>query len=174
LSGRSNPRHNITIAGFHGTGKSSTAQVVARRMRRQLFDFSEEIQKRNRLNLYSIARMGRKPDPLDVETKLIDDLSYRREIVVALDCEGESYLEAFDALREISYVVMLDPPFENIWQRMSADPAYAGELSRLGRSGVYGKWQDSVVRRDSADLILTDPSLSILDNARLILHCFFT
>lgn len=143
-------------------------------MRRQVIDFSEEIEKRNRLNLYSIARMGRKPDLADVETKLIDDLSYRREIVIALDCDGESYLEAFDTLQEISYVVMLDPPFEDIWQRMAADPAYAGELSRLGRTGVYSRWQDSTQRRNCADLVLKDPTLSVLDNARLILHCFFT
>ena len=174
MSGRNNPRHNITIAGYHGTGMNSTAQVVARRMRRQLVEFTEEVERRNRMNLYSIARLGRKPELADVETKLIDDLSYRREIVITLDSSSENYQEALDALQPISYLVMLDPPFEAIWQRMETDPAYAGLRSRLGRSGMYSAWKDCMARRDQADLLLTDPAQSILDNARLILHCFFT
>ena len=143
-------------------------------MRRQLVDFREEVEKRNRMNLYSIARLGRNPELADVETKLIDDLSYRRETVIALDCSGENYLEALDILQEISYLVILDPPFDAVWQRLATDPAYAGLLGRLGRTGLYEDWMECVSHRDSADLLLTDPALSILDNARLILHCFYT
>ncbi len=151
-----------------------TAQVVARRMRRQLVDFSEETGKRNRLNLYTIARIGRKPDVEDVETKLIEDLSYRRETVIALDCDSEIYDEALAALGEVSYLVMLDPPFETIWQRLNADNRYSGMISRLGRAGTYNSWQRVTGKRQAADLLLTDPQLSMLELARLVLHCFFT
>ncbi|MEZ5338880.1 MAG: shikimate kinase [bacterium] len=174
MSGRPNPRHNITFCGFHATGKSSTAQVVARRMRRQLADFHDEVERRSRLNLYTIARIGRKPEQEDVETKLLADLSYRRETVVALDCASDNYLEAVESLSEVSYVVMLDPPFDVIWQRLEADRRYAALLSRHGRTGLYGMWKQASASRQHADLLLTDPRLSILDAARLVLHCFFT
>ena len=150
------------------------AHVVARRMRRQLADFSDEVERRSRLNLYTIARIGRKPEQEDVETKLISDLSYRRETVVALDCASELYQEAVEAMGEVSYLVLLDPPFDAIWQRMQFDPRYRAQCERLGRTGMYEKWQSQAYTRDSADLVITDGSLSILDASRLVLHCFFT
>ena len=143
-------------------------------MRRQLVDFSVEAERRNRLNLYSIARIGRKPELSDVETKLISDLSYRRETVIALDCGSENYEEALLALSEVSYLVMLDPPFDEIWNRMYVDPGYAQLTGRLGRAGIYNQWRSVTRFRDEADLLITDPRLSMLDVARLVLHCFFT
>lgn len=143
-------------------------------MRRHFVDFQDEVERRNRLNLYAIARIGRKPEHLDVETKLAEDLSNRRETVIALDCSSESYFDTFDALADYSYTVLLDPPFEQIWQRLSFDPRYSQLVRGLGREGLYRDWKRHKVLRERAELVLNDPHMSILEASRLVLHCFFT
>ena len=172
MSDGRHPGRNIIIAGFHQSGKTTVGREVARRMRRPFVDIPLEQERRlNRLG-YQLRFLGREPNPHEIEARLILDLSYRRETIIALGSDTFDNPDFYEELRIFSYIVVLDPPFNTIWERMQK--LNKGEMKGLARDEALARWQAWRARLPKHELELTADGLSAAQAARLIAHCFYT
>lgn len=173
VAGR-HPQRNIILIGFHKCGKTTVGRELARRLHRPFLDLQLEAQRRQRLSLYQFTGLGRQPDIVDLERKLIADLALRRETVAALACDDSWDAQTLDDLKVYAYVVFLDPQFSLLWPRIEADPELAPLVLTRGQAGMEARWRARHAEFEQCDLQLVDGQATPRRLVQLILHCFYT
>jgi hypothetical protein len=142
-------------------------------MRRPFVYLPNEVERRKRMNL--LARAGFRPPPS--RERLVEwvtrDLSYRRELIIAIDTEHGKFAGAVDDLHEFSYIVYLDPPFEYLWERLCRRQKLNGDRP-LDREAVHTDWLEYRRLYSNADLLITNETSDTVYLSKLAAHCFFT
>jgi len=142
--------------------------------RRAFVDVPVEVQRRLRQSLHQLTGLGRRWEVAEATERLISDLSYRRETIIALGVDSLSRYQNYEELAVFSYLVFLDPPFETLWNRVSANETHAALRTRLGRDGLQASWQERRLEYERCHLRLNTDALDPELTARLVLHCFYT
>jgi shikimate kinase len=170
---RRNQALNIALCGFYGCGKTSAGWELAKRMRRQFIDVPQELVRKLRPALVRVPLWGRPPDPETAESRLVTELTNRRDLVIALSAESLDDDDALHEVAEFSYLVFIDVPFDVLYARLQSMPAHRDKLASLGRFGLLEQYERRRSRYMHCDLQLTgDAPPGRL--AALILHCFYT
>ncbi len=78
-----NTAKNIVITGFMGTGKSTVAEIVARKLNRPLVDMDREIETRAGFSIPQIFRREGEAAFRDLERQLTHELALRHGLVIA-------------------------------------------------------------------------------------------
>ena len=78
-----NTTKNIVITGFMGTGKSTVAEIVARKLNRPLVDMDREIETRAGFSIPQIFRRQGEAAFRDLERQLTHELALRHGLVIA-------------------------------------------------------------------------------------------
>ena len=162
------------LIGFHKSGKTTVGRELARRLHRPFIDIPVEAQRRTRLSVFQLPGHGRQASASDVERRLIADLAYRRETVVALGSDGEWDAQTLDDLRVYAYVVFLDMPLEVLWRRIESDAEAGPQGARPELDRLRSQWQARRSEFEQCDLQLVDAGAAPRRLVQLILHCFYT
>lgn len=171
---RRHPARNILLTGFDQCGKTSIGRDLARQLRRPFIDFCAELERRKRSLAQQLRLFRSEPNPGELASRLVVDLSYKRETVIALaadtleDPDNRAELEVF------SFLVFIDPPFDLLWTRLKDNPAAAATYVALGRDTVHSLWHERRKQYEQCELQLTSPWLTPAQAARLIVHCFYS
>jgi shikimate kinase len=171
---RRHPARNIILTGFNLCGKTSTGRELARILRRSFVDIPAELERRKRSIPQQLRALRGDNDPQEVEQRLIVDLSYKRETVIAVAADTLDNPDYRAELEVFSFIVFLDPPFDVLWSRLQAQPETAAALAGMGRDVVQALWQARRADYKRCELQLTHPWLSAVQSARLAVHCFFS
>ena len=78
-----NAVQNIVITGFMGTGKSTIAEIVARKLQRPFVDMDVEIETRAGFSIPQIFRRQGEAAFRDMERQLVHELALRHGLVIA-------------------------------------------------------------------------------------------
>jgi shikimate kinase len=165
---------NIALCGFYGCGKTSTGWELSRRMGRRFIDVPQELSRRNKPSLINVGFWGRSNvSPEDAEPRLVTQLMDKRDLVVALSAESLDDRFALSETSDFSYLVFLDPPFEQLFERLQHMPAHRERAATLGHYGMLEEYERRRALYERCDLHLTCAD-SPSQLAGLILHCFCT
>lgn len=112
---------NIVLTGFMGTGKTEVGRELARLLGMSLLDADEEIVKAEGMPITEIFRQKGEPYFRDLETKIIRELSKRRNAVISTGGGAVLRQENINALREDGIIVLLTASPETILKRTEHD-----------------------------------------------------
>jgi shikimate kinase len=171
---RRHPARNIILTGFDQCGKTCVGREVARLLRRPFFDLPAEFERRQRALTQQLRIFRTEPNPAELALRLITDVSYKRETVIALAGDTFEHPEFRAELEVFSFIVFLDPPFDVLWARLHDKPTAASTFTSLGRDAVHALWRERRQQYERCELQLTHPWLTPSQAARLIVHCFYS
>jgi shikimate kinase len=111
----------IFLIGYRGTGKTSAARELARRLSFEWVDADDEIERRAGKTITAVFREDGEAAFRDVEATIVGELSRRRRAVIALG--GGSILREAnrEAIRAAGLVVWLTASVDTILKRLAAD-----------------------------------------------------
>lgn len=93
---------------------------IARRTRRPFVDVPTELAVRRNSLTQKLRVFRSEPNPGELEARLITDLSYHRESIIALAADTLENPDCRADLEIFSFIVFLDPPFDVLWSRLQA------------------------------------------------------
>jgi shikimate kinase len=126
----------ISLIGYRGTGKTSVAVVLARRLGWNWIDADEEIQRRSGQSIAEIFATVGEQGFRDLETLAILESTSSPDRLV-LSCGGGAVLrpENRQALKAAGKVVWLQATPQTILKRLAADPRTAAQRPPLTSQG---------------------------------------
>ncbi len=115
-------KRRIIILGFMGSGKSTIALALARRINTEMVDLDEEIAKVERRSLKQLIEEGGEPAFREIETRVLRSVLQSHSARVVSLGGGAWTLERNRALiaEYEATTVWLDAPFALCWQRILA------------------------------------------------------
>jgi shikimate kinase len=144
---------------------------LSRRMRRPCIDLSAELRRRrSRLRVLLPAGV---PDEAEAGRSLLADLAYRQETIIEVGVEFIEHGAYFEELNDFSFIVFMDPPFDNLIASIRNDRRLRDVLDTYGEDGLHSRWQTLHPRLERCDFQLTG-SYTAQRAAALIIHSFFT
>lgn len=131
---------SLVLIGYRGTGKTTVARELARRLGWEAVDADVELERRASKSIAVIFAEQGEPAFRDLESQVIADLSQRECIVLAAGGGAVLRPENRAALRRAGTVVWLTANLDTILARIEADAATAARRPNLtafgGRSEV--------------------------------------
>ncbi len=114
---------NIVLLGYRGTGKSSVARFLARKLNRKLFCIDELIVESAGMSIPKIVDELGWPGFRDIELRIVEEVSGRADDGI-IDCGGGVVLDDRNIrnLRRNGKTVLLTASFETILKRIHRDP----------------------------------------------------
>jgi len=148
---------NLLLIGYRGTGKTTLAQLIARRLGWDWVDADVEIELRAGKSIKAIFDDDGEPRFRDLESAVVVELGQRDRTVIALGGGAPMRPENRPLLRRAGKVVWLQASPEELWQRISADHTTAGRRPNLTTSGglteiIATLERRSPIYRECADL----------------------
>ncbi len=112
---------NIFLIGPMGSGKSTVGRALARRLDKAFFDSDQVIEERTGVRVSVIFEIEGEAGFRRREKRVIDDLTLRKDIVLATG--GGSILDAENRGHLLSrgFVVYLRAPVEQLFERSNRD-----------------------------------------------------
>lgn len=112
---------NIFLVGLMGAGKTSVGKVLARRLNKTFYDADQEIERNTGVKIPLIFEIEGESGFRDRESKLLEDLVRRKNIVLATG--GGAVLSAQNRrlLADYGTVVYLRAAVNDLWQRTRHD-----------------------------------------------------
>lgn len=132
---------NLLLVGFTGAGKSSVGREVARRLAMPFVDLDEAIVQRAGASIPEIFRSEGEAGFRRREAETLEQVLESGRQVVALGGGAWPRPEIRALLGPSDLVVWLDIPFEEAWQRVSAEPGRP-LVEALGREGLLRLYRD--------------------------------
>jgi shikimate kinase len=126
----------IFLIGYRGTGKSTTAQALAARLRWDWIDADDELERRHGKSIREIFALEGEPGFRYKETELFAELCRQANCVIATG-GGVILAEANRTrLAEAGWTVWLTADTATIWNRLQGDPRTADRRPNLLVGGI--------------------------------------
>lgn len=135
----------IFLIGYRGTGKTTVARMVARRLGRESIDADKEIERRAGKTIAAIFADDGEPAFRDVEAAVIADLA-QTGLVISTGGGAVLREESCVAMQSAGPIVWLTASVDTISDRISADAATARLRPNL--TAVGGKAEIEAVLAD--------------------------
>jgi len=126
----------ITLIGCHATGKTTLAEILARRLDWQSIDADVEIERLAGKAIAQIFAEDGEPAFRDLEARVIADLCRRDTLVLAAGGGAPLREENRRVMRESGKVVWLMARPNTIFERMSRDATTAQRRPNLTKCGA--------------------------------------
>lgn len=126
---------NVFLIGYRGTGKSTVARLLARRLAWTCLDADEEIEARAARSIAEIFATQGEATFRDWESQVLADLAARNRVVVSLGGGAVLRPENRAALVGRGPVVWLQAAPETLWRRIQEDSTTAGRRPNLTACG---------------------------------------
>ena len=154
-----NTKRNIVITGFMGTGKSTVAEIVARKLSRPFVDMDQEIETRAGFSIPQIFRRQGEAAFRDMERQLVHELALGHGLVIATG--GGALVDADNRamMNQHGIVICLNASKAEIRARLSEnqDRPLAADWERHfdARRGAYASMRHQIMTtgRTPADVV---------------------
>jgi shikimate kinase len=120
---QSNPRHNIALAGFMGTGKSSVGRLVAQQLTLDFVDADSLIIERAGRSIAEIFATDGEATFRALEAEVCRELAHRPDLVIALGGGALLNAETRAVFESTSLLVCLQASLDEIIRRVGSDPS---------------------------------------------------
>jgi shikimate kinase len=126
----------IVITGFMGSGKSTVARALARRLDSQMIDLDAEILKKEYRSAKQIIEEQGEPSFREIETRVLRDVLQKNATgVIALGGGAWTLPRNRDLITSAGGIsVWLDAPFNLCWQRIGASTLEGKDGRPLARN----------------------------------------
>lgn len=140
---------NIYLVGYRGTGKSTVAPIVARKLGQDWdwIDMDSSIEHQAERSIAAIFSDEGETGFRDRESRVLADLSTRDRLIVATG-GGVVLREENRAVLAQGYVVWLTGSPERLWSRLAADPASRDRRPNLTPSGGVEEVRNVLASRE--------------------------
>jgi len=122
---------SIALIGYRGTGKTTVAQEIARRLGWDWIDADVEVEGRAGKSIASIFADDGEPAFRDHEAKVVHEMCGRRRAVLALGGGAVLRQSNREAIKRCGAVVWLKASTETIADRIAGDPATSARRPNL-------------------------------------------
>jgi 3-dehydroquinate dehydratase/shikimate dehydrogenase len=129
------PKPIVYLIGYRGTGKTSTARLLADKLGWSWLDADEFLQARHGKTIREIFAEEVEKGFRDKEAKLLQELSDYEDHVIATG-GGVILRDENRALLKQGIVVWLQAPADVLWQRLQQDAATASKRPDLAQGGL--------------------------------------
>ena len=109
---------NLALIGFMGTGKTSVGRLVAEQLGFEFLDTDELIQSHTGRTIADIFTKDGEPAFRNLERQVVEELSTRKQTVIATGGGLPTNQENLDALKAFAVVVCLWASPGKIWGRV--------------------------------------------------------
>ncbi len=149
---------NLFLIGYRGTGKTTVAQIVGRRLDYACVDTDREIERRAAKSIAAIFADEGEPAFRDWESAVLKDLASRERHVFSLGGGAVMRAENRELLAR-GRTAWLQASAETIYARISADATTAAQRPNLTSEGGLAEIRELLdqrepVYRQCADLIV--------------------
>ena len=112
---------NIVLIGYRGTGKSTVAKILSRRLKRRLYNVDALIVKSVGMSIRNVVDTFGWPRFREIESSIIREVS---NDCLIIDCGGGVVLnpQNIQHLRKNGKIVLLTADFQTILNRIIKDP----------------------------------------------------
>jgi len=145
---------NVVLTGFMGTGKTAVGRELSRLLRMDLVDVDTEVERSQRMTINEIFKQFGEPRFREIETKMIQELSERKGIIISTGGGAVLKQENMDALRKQGVIICLMASPETILKRT----AHNSNRPLLKVEDPFGKIQELLNYRkpfyEKADIII--------------------
>lgn len=150
---------NILLIGYRGSGKTTVAQELARRMGCPWLDADVELEKRAGKSIKQIFAESGELAFRDLESAVVADLASRERHIIALGGGAILREQNRQALAGQGFVVWLQASPETLFARISADPTTGERRPNLTAGGGLEEIrtlldQRTPLYRQCADLVV--------------------
>lgn len=125
----------ITLIGYRGTGKTTVAQVLARRLGWDWVDADVEVELRAGKSIAAIFADDGEPVFRDLEAQIVAELCARKQTVVALGGGAVLREDNRQTVQKCLAVVWLKAGLETLADRIAGDPTTAARRPNLTNHG---------------------------------------
>lgn len=155
----------IFLIGYRGTGKSSAARELARRLGYEFDDIDDRIEERAGKSIAAIFSEDGEPAFRDLESELLRELCGRRKTVIALGGGTLGRLENRQAVMAAGPAVWVTASVDTIDQRMTGDPTTAARRPNLTPVGGRAEIETLLAMRmpqyqECATIVVSSEELS--------------
>lgn len=160
---------NLVLIGMMGCGKSTCGRLLARRMDREFVDTDVLIEERQGRTISDIFAQEGEGYFRDLESAVAKELSQKSDLVIATGGGIILREENVAALRENGFVVWLNRPADQIFDRVSmADRP----LAQDGKAAFLERFAQREAKYRAAAHIEVTEFLSPQSTVRHILRCW--
>ncbi|NYI01086.1 shikimate kinase [Cupriavidus plantarum] len=162
---------NLFLIGFMGAGKTTIGRAVARRLDRPFFDTDHEIESRCGVRIPTIFEVEGEEGFRRRETRMLDELTQQRGIVLATGGGAVLRPENREMLRTRGRVVYLDASLAEVWRRTRRNrnrPLLQGENPRARIEALYRAREP--IYRELAHLVMPAHQGSVEQAATMVLR----
>ena len=139
---------SIALIGYRGTGKTTVAQILAKRLGFDWVDADVEVEQRAGKSIADIFETSGEEAFRDLETEVVADLCQREHTVLALG--GGAILREANrkCLAQCQQIVWLQASAETIAQRLGTDPTTADRRPNLTNRGGLHEIEQMLATRE--------------------------
>lgn len=117
------PDFNIILCGFMGSGKSTVGRQLAEMTGISFVDMDDYIEMQSGMTIAALFEKYGEPYFRDLEYRAAQDLSKTGGKIIAAGGGTLTFQRNVDVLRTTGKIIFLDPPFEEIKERLRNDTA---------------------------------------------------
>ncbi len=138
----------LALIGYRGTGKTTIAQILAKRLGFDWIDADVEVEERAGKSIAEIFAASGEEAFRDLEAEVVADLCQRERTVLALGGGAILREENRKCLAQCQPIVWLQASAETIAQRLGTDPMTAGRRPNLTNRGGLHEIEQMLATRD--------------------------
>lgn len=162
-------KKNIALIGFMGTGKSTVARELSKKLNMKFVEMDKLIEEREGMKITEIFESKGEEYFRSCETEVLEELSNRKNIIIS--CGGGIVLKSHnrEVLKSCSTVFLLRATSETILERVRYSknrPILSGNMNSTFIYGLMKKRE--AMYNSSADVIIDTDDKSIHDICRKI------
>lgn len=138
---------NLVLIGYRGTGKTTVARELARRLGWEWVDADVEVELRAGLSIAEIFAARGEEAFRDLESRVLAELAPRRRLVLAAGGGAVLRGENRALLRQCGRVIWLKAEPATLWKRIQSDAATEGRRPRLTSRGGEAEIMELLAQR---------------------------
>lgn len=159
---------NIILCGFMGSGKTTLAKELSKKLNMPIIDTDEEIVKAEGRSIAEIFEKDGESYFRALETRLIERLSEREGNIISLGGGLAANKENHPYLKKAGIVILLDCGTEETLRRIADDPTRP--LTAGGKEDIIARYSIRKPIYESVADIVIDSSKSIEETLNLTLE----
>lgn len=164
-----NTERNIVITGFMGAGKSTVAEIVARKLNRPFIDMDREIETRAGFSIPQIFRRQGEAAFRDMERQLVHELALRHGLVIATGGGALVDADNREMMGQHGLIVCLNASQAEIRARLAENQqrplATDWEAHFDARRGAYASIRHQILTTGRAPADVAADILALADDA---------
>ena len=138
---------NLFLVGYRGSGKTTVAPLIAKKLGWGVFDSDEEIEAKAKMSIADIFAKHGESDFRLREADIISTFNFVEDFVISLGGGAPMFQKNRDVMACSGKTIYLMANFEILWQRISGDETTSNRRPDLTDNGGRAEVEELVAKR---------------------------